>query len=117
MATDATHDLPHATCALIGLEGKPENDSDESRQRITELIEEADAYLADFAPGPECPGCGSHLSGIWGTFRWHEVMAGEGYCDKCTWPCRGNHACGSKTMFHAVLPYHPSVVEPVSQPV
>ena len=117
MATEPKDDLPRATCASIGLVGKPKNDSDESKQHIAELIREADAYLADFATGPECPGCGSRLVGICGVFRWHDVLAGEGYCGECTWPCRGQHACGSGTIFEAVLPYHPSVVAPVSQPV
>lgn len=106
--------LPHATCENIGLVAKPKGDSNESWQVTAKFVVEADAYFADFTPGPKCPKCGTTLNGMFGSFTWG-IANGEGYCVHCKYPARAYHRSEPFEMLTLVLPYHPSVLQPAEE--
>ena len=101
-------DLPHATCELIGLDVVPTHDTEECKQIAAAFIKQADAYLATFTPGPNCPRCGAQLDGLLGTFTWG-FANGEGFCGRCNYPVRGIHR-GPFEAISVALPYHPDVL-------
>ena len=102
-------DLPHATCESIGLALKPNDDTEETKQVMADAIAEINGYLKGFATGPNCPGCGSKLGGMPGTFFWG-IRTGEGACSNCRYPARAQHACKSMSGLNTILPYHPDLL-------
>lgn len=71
-----------------------------------------DKYLSNFVfDSGKCPGCGSNLGGLLGTFRWG-LAHGEGVCSECGYPCRGHHRIDDEvSLEHFVLAYHPNVLQ------
>ena len=96
--------LPHATCENIGVSITPKDDSDGSL--ADEVVAEADAYFAEFTPGPDCPKCGATLVGWLGSFTWG-IANGEGHCSKCHYPARALHRKSPFSYLSVILPYHP----------
>ena len=101
---------------LFSVRPKQGTDLADVQQEIGKLND----YLRIFAytDGNTCPGCGSTLSGLFGTFEW-EIVHGEGQCRKCRYPCRAYHRpkTGPIKFFSAVLPYHPDGLQAKDQEV
>lgn len=62
-----------------------------------------------------CLQCGSPLGGMLGSFTWG-LCWGEGYCSKCSWPCRAYHVPKDDEgkifdrPLDRILQYHPNNV-------
>lgn len=82
--------------------------------KISCFTSNVDEYLADFVKtdNGRCICCGASIGGVFGSFT-YGYAHGEGFCSKCSYPCRANHYIkddnGKEILkFEAILQYHPS---------
>ncbi len=101
--------LPHATCKTLGLTLMSKDAGEGAVQTIADVTAEINQYLQSFTIGPNCPGCGEQLGGLFGTFQWG-IRAGEGSCSYCRYPARAHHATKSLSDLNTILPYHPDLL-------
>lgn len=111
--------LPRADAKSLNIKITATANLEEAEAEAAALNDAIARYAAAFAHTDDhtCPGCGTRLTGLLGSFTWG-LVHGEGHCRSCGYPCRAYHRPKDdngeaifESALQAILPYHPDDLE------